>query len=88
MSVAGMPPSVIVAPAAKLVPRTTKSNPAAGGPETGLIENTMRGESSDVFPLGSVAVTVTCWSGSIVYASVTSKSAWPAPSVGRVDEPM
>jgi len=33
---------------------------AAGGPETGLIEKTMRGESSDVLPLGSVAVTVTC----------------------------
>ena len=48
----------------------------------------MRGESSEVFPLGSVAVTVSVWSASIVYARVTSKAAWPAPSVARSDEPM
>ena len=48
-----------VAPLEKLVPRIVTRVPPAGTPETGLIEKTRRGESSDVFPVGSVAVTVT-----------------------------
>ena len=57
-SVAGWPPIVTVAPASKSVPRIETRPPPAGSPETGEIENTMRGDSSEVWPFGSVAVTV------------------------------
>jgi hypothetical protein len=53
----------------------------------------IRGESSEVFPFGSVAVAVTGWPGSIVNARFTSNSACPLPS-GRdvlraeIDQPL
>ena len=67
-SVAGWPPTVTVAPSSKSVPKIEKSVPPAGGPKTGEMEKMMRGDSSEVCPFGSVAVTVTGWPTSIVKA--------------------
>ena len=47
----------------------------------------MRGESSEVCPFGSVAVTVTGWPTSIVKARSALKVVWPAPSVTTSIEP-
>jgi hypothetical protein len=63
------------------VPATASTAPPAGSPDAGLIEKTIRCESSDVLPSGSVAVAVRCSPGRIVAETVTSMIPVPEPSV-------
>src|SRR5262245_43739946 len=80
-SVAGSPPTVTVAPAAKSVPLIVIEFPAAPGPEAGWDENARPCENSDVLPDGSVAVAVIRVAAVVATANVSSNSASPLPSV-------
>ena len=85
--VAGMPPTVTVAPGSKSIPVRVDATPPPCGPEGGSIEERMRCENSEVLPDGSMAIAVTgCPAGRTKGTSV-AKAALPEPSVATGSEP-
>ena len=85
--VAATPPTVTVAPASNARPLTFARVPPAAGPTAGVSDRTKRGENSEVFPPGSVAVAVTGEPFGIATGSTTLKVALPEPSVVTCEEP-
>ena len=78
--VAGWPPIVTSASAAKSVPAIVTFEPPLAGPAAGLSEKTIRCESSDVFPEGSVAVAAKRAPAVVVTGSMMSKPRCPRRS--------
>src|SRR5262245_655192 len=78
--VAARPPTVTVAPSSKASPVTVMFV-APAPPYGGVLTTANRGENSDVFPAGSVAVAVTGDPASSPIGSTTLNVASPDPSV-------
>src|SRR5450432_2629536 len=79
--VAGTVPTVTVAGDAKSIPVRSKLVPPEAGPDWGEEENTIRSESSDVLPAGSVAVAVMREPTSTPTGNAVLNVALPEPSV-------
>src|SRR5450432_480953 len=85
--VAGTPPTVTVAGAAKSIPISLTDCPPDATPETGFTRKRIRGEISEVFPAGSVAVAPRCEPAATATGSTALKVALPVPSVVAGTEP-
>ena len=79
--VAATPPIVTVAPERKLVPLIVIAVPPEGDPDGTLMEKGSLWESSEVLPAGSVAVIAMREPDGTPGSVVTSKWAFPDPSV-------
>ncbi len=80
-AVTGLPPTVTVAAGSKSWPAMVWLPVSPGPPTPGPTENTIPGESSDVFPLGSVAAAVTAAPAGIGVTSTRLNDALPEASV-------